>query len=409
MAVDDLWHKDREEGWCPDCRVKHPPSKEHGRGMRWRVRYIDHDDKRRAKRFDKEKDATAFDKTIHAAYIEGRSIDIDQARMTVEQYGETWQQQQRDAGRGVGHHVTTQERVERSLRLHVYGTDLGKKKIGDVLPKHIHEWRNKHLAEGKISPSTLNVIYRYVKSIFRMAKLNRVITFNPCDSVAALPIDKPEPPVLTTDQVHALAAGLPPRYRALPLVAAGSGLRQGELWGLEVDHVDLQNAKIKVSQQAITMSQPGRKRRLVLGPPKTESSRRTVEIAGMAVDALARHIEEFPPVDFEIDDWTNPRKPVTRRTAKLIFVNNDGRPLTRDSWSHIWTPVVRRLRLPEGFTFHDLRNFYTTALIDSGADPVTVKDMLGHKKTSTLFNNYAGRWPKAPGSVRDRLDKQLGR
>lgn len=51
------------------------------------------------------------------------------------------------------------------------------------------------------------------------------------------PADAREP--LTADQVHALAAAAPARYRALVLVAAESGMRFGELAALRVGRLDL--------------------------------------------------------------------------------------------------------------------------------------------------------------------------
>jgi integrase len=53
----------------------------------------------------------------------------------------------------------------------------------------------------------------------------------------------------TVHQVAALADAIPPRFRALVLVAAYTGLRWGELAGLRVRRVDLLHRQITVAEQ----------------------------------------------------------------------------------------------------------------------------------------------------------------
>jgi len=75
-----------------------------------------------------------------------------------------------------------------------------------------------------------------------------------------------------------------------------------------------------------------------LGPPKTKTSARTVELPAITVAALARHIEMFPPVEVEIWDRTNPdRRKHHRRQARLMFTSIAGRPIHRATWTYMGT------------------------------------------------------------------------
>lgn len=72
---------------------------------------------------------------------------------------------------------------------------------------------------------------------------------------------------------------MPDRYRALVVLAAGTGLRHGEALGLEVEMVDFLRRTLQVRQQLVTM--PGRPP--YLAPPKTASSHRVVRCPGSSL------------------------------------------------------------------------------------------------------------------------------
>jgi len=87
--------------------------------------------------------------------------------------------------------------------------------------------------------------------------------------------------------VAKLSAALPEEFWAVVALVAGSGLRQGEVFGLEVDHLDfLHHRSVEVVQQLVTL--PGRPP--YLAGPKTAESVRTVPLAAVTLDHLAAHL-----------------------------------------------------------------------------------------------------------------------
>ncbi|MGC5332517.1 tyrosine-type recombinase/integrase [Micromonospora sp. DT62] len=398
MPVDDLWYLGKRG---PDG--KRLPSKRHGRGKRWRARYVDDTGQPKQKLFERRADAEQFDVNTRADVSRGQYVAPAAGKVTVMAYGEQWRKHQL-------HRDATAARIEMTLRVHVEPI-LGRMQLAQVRPSHIQAWvkdRAKVLA-----PSSLRVVYHVLVGMFDAATRDRMIGRSPCIGIRLPEIERVERFIPTPDQVHSLAdafsvkpdPGKPSRerYRALVYMAAGSGLRQGEAWGLELEHVDFLRREIRIVQQLVTPA--GKSPRLA--PPKTTTSRRTVEMGQVVAEALARHIELFPPVDVEILDETNPRKPVTRQ-AKLLFTSGRGNPMQRTGWAYPWKKAVEAVDgVPEGFGYHGLRHYFATLLIHGGASVKTVQMALGHATPIITLNTYAGEWPEAIDRTRNLVDAAL--
>ena len=398
MAVDDLWYLKKRGPDRPDGKPgPFLPSSRHGRGKRWQVRYVDDTGKECRPLFEKKTDAEKFDAAMRADVSRGVYVDQTLGKVTVRAYGEEWRKNRL-------HRDSTAERVERALRVHVYPI-LGGKQMAQVRSSHIQSWVRDRARV--LEPSTLRVVYSYLVSMFSAAVIDRAgVGVSPCQGIQLPDIPRTELFIPSVEQVYALADAFADRrhYEAQPLAAAGTGLRQGELWGLELEHLDFLRRKITVVQQLKVVG--GRKP--FLAEPKTPESRRTVELGQVTAEALARHLEAFPPLEIEIDDETNPRKPV-RRMAKLIFLNGNGGPINRSGWSQVWTPAVARAGLPKGFGFHGLRHYFATVLIHGGASVKTVQLALGHTTPTITLNTYVGHWPDAIETTRALIDSALRR
>lgn len=408
MAVDDLWYLKKRGPDRPDGKPGPLlPSKRYGRGKRWQVRYVDDAGKECRPLFDRKTDAEQFDAAMRTDVSRGVYVDPAAAKVTLKEYGEDWRTNRL-------HRDSTAEIVERALRLHVYPI-LGGKQMGQVRSSHIQSWVRDR--SRVLEPSTLRVVYSYIVSMFNTAVIDRAgVGVSPCQGITLPEVERSELLIPTAEQVYALSDALagrdgrPGRYQAQPLVAAGTGLRQGEVWGLEMEHpehgnvVDLLRRKLTVVQQLKVVS--GRKP--FLAPPKTSQSKRPVDLSPLMVETFAWHLQAFPPAEVEIDDETNPRRPV-RRLAKLIFLNGNSEPIHRASWSHVWAPAVAAAGLPKGFGFHALRHYFATVLIHGGASVKTVQLALGHATPTITLNTYVGYWPDAIASTGDLIEAALRR
>jgi integrase len=392
VAVDDTWYlaKRGSDG-------ERTKSAKYGRGKRWRVRYTDDTGRPREQMFERRADADRFDANIRADLSRGNYVDPSAGKLTVALFGEQWRLTQL-------HRDSTAARIEMTLRLHV-NPRLGHLSLGAVRPSHVQGWVKDRSAV--LAPSSMGVVYGVLAGMFAAAVKDRLIGSSPCLDINLPDVERPEHVIATPAQVHALAEALEARphrrFQALVYVGAGLGLRQGEAWGLELAHIDFLRREVQIVQQLT--APPGREPRL--SPVKTATSKRTVELPQVVAEALARHIEEFPPAEVEIDDVTDPRRPV-RRLANLLFVSSQGNPLRRSAWTYPWAKAVKAAGLPTGYGFHGLRHHYATALINAGASVKTVQLALGHSKPTITLDVYAGCWPEAIDRTRTIIDAALG-
>lgn len=71
----------------------------------------------------------------------------------------------------------------------------------------------------------------------------------------------------------------------------------------------------------------------------------------------------------------------------LMCVKGDGTYLSRKTVSKVCYRL-RRYRCLENFHFHQLRHTYATNLMNVGAKPKEIKELLGHSDISTTMNVY---------------------
>ncbi|MFF5178283.1 tyrosine-type recombinase/integrase [Micromonospora sp. NPDC000316] len=389
MPVDDLWYLNARG---PDgARV---PSKRHGRGKRWRVRWTDNLGETRTQLFERKVDADRHDANVRADLSRGQYIDDRAGRITVAALASLW----RDAQL---HTDSTTVRVEHAVRLHVL-PGLGAQQIKDVRPSHIQAWvRDRSTV---LAPTTLRVVYTYLSSMFAMAVRDRLISASPCDKGIRLPpVSRGSRVLPTAEQVHDLARLLPARLAAMVYLAAGCGLRLGEILGLEVDDIDFDVREVHVRRQLKVL----KGRQPFLGPVKTSTSARTVELPDVVVVALRQHLADGCDA-VEVDDDTDRRRSV-RRAARLLFKGVGGEPVNAATFSRTWASAREAVGLPARWGIHGLRHYYATVLIHAGASVKTVQLALGHSTPTITLNTYVHEWPDVLDRTRLLIDGALGR
>jgi integrase len=195
---------------------------------------------------------------------------------------------------------------------------------------------------------------------------------------------------ITTEQTLAIRDAVPDELRAMVTLAAGTGMRQSELFGLTLDRIDFLRRTVTVDRQLLSV--PGRG--AAFGPPKTKASIRTIPLPQVVVDALAEHLSAFPAVE-------------NGRFAGLVFHRN-GEPWTRQAFGHIWRPVVKAAGLAPRTGSHALRHYYASLLIRHGESVKTVQARLGHASASETLDTYSHLWPDSEDRTRDAVDSVLG-
>src|SRR4051794_11641276 len=310
--------------------------------------------------------------------VNGTHVDPKAGRVTFREYAEEW--------RSIQHHrPTTQAYVETMLRRHVYPV-LGDKALTAIRPSTVQAW-SKGLTDN-LAPSTVTVVHRIVSGIFRAAVRDRVLTSSPAEGVRPPKRHRERVVPLPVEAVHALADAVPDRWRAAVILAAGTGMRQGEVFGLPVDRIAFLRRTVPVDRQLVTV--PGRPP--TLAPPKTEASVRTIPLPQVVVDALAAHLAAFPA-----------------GPGGFVFTTTTGTPMRRTAFSaRVWRPAALAAGLDGSVTFHALRHHYASLLIRFGESVKTVQARLGHASAAETLDTYSHLWPDSDDRTREAVDTALG-
>lgn len=171
----------------------------------------------RTRHFTRKGDAERFLDSVRGDLVHGTYVDPAGGQVLFRDYAERWRTAQM-------HRPTTAAQAETYLRLHAYPT-LGKRPLGAVRRSEIQAWV-KH-ESTRLAPGSVELVYRWVSTIFKSAVSDRLIASSPCIGITLPKRHDTEVVPLSVAQVEALAGAVPDRHRALIVFAAGTGLRQG--------------------------------------------------------------------------------------------------------------------------------------------------------------------------------------
>jgi len=347
---------------------------------RWRARYRDPDGRERSKTFARRADADRFLALTEADKAQGSWIDPTAGRMPFGAYARGCQQAQ-------VHRGTTADQVESNLRNHILPT-FEARSLASVRPSDVQAWV-KSRAEV-LAPTTVEVVYRYLAAIFAAAVRDRLIARSPC---VGIKLPRPAPAELrpsSTAEVLALADAVPARYRALVLLTAGTGLRQGEAFGVVLpEHRPRRGTAAGGPPGRAAGRQPAR-----LRATEDRCQLRTIPLPGGVVAVLVEHLDDYPPCR------------VPRERAEAVFTTPAGELLRRNRFGDVWRSAVRRVGVRPDLTFHGLRH-YASLLIRHGESVKVVQRRLGHKTAQETLDTYGHLWPDSDGQTREAVDSEL--
>lgn len=153
------------------------------------------------------------------------------------------------------------------------------------------------------------------------------------------------------------------------------GVRRSEALGLCWDMVDFEKNQFTIAR---TMLQVNREHCLK-NSTKNSSSYRTLPLSTQMRDLLLNlksKREEFAPLF-----------PETYASNNLVFVWEDGTPITPNYLTSHFHRIVKQSQLPT-IRVHDLRHSAASNLISHGMSVVDVQHWLGHSQPSTTLNFY---------------------
>ncbi len=184
---------------------------------------------------------------------------------------------------------------------------------------------------------------------------------------------------------------LSPSVRLFLLCAVRTGLRLGELLGLQWGDLDFHGRFIEVRRQfakgRLDLTKTGKIRRVDMSKQLCEAFREALDIrkAELAIEG-----KEFDP-------------------EEPVFRNGAGHRLDA---SRVSKTILRRCLLLADLRqirFHDLRHTFASLLLSNGESLVYVKEQLGHHSIQITVDTYGHLIPGANKAAVDKLDTATAR
>lgn len=339
----------------------------------YRVRWRGPDGKERNKSFKRKVDADRFAATVSADLVRGQYIDPDAGKILFETYAGKWLAAQTfEEG--------TRVAVELRFRLHAFPV-LGKQNLNDIQPSTIQSWLR---TLTDLAPSYRQIIFANVSTAFSAAVDDSLIHANPCRARSVRRPKRGHRKVVPWPRKRVLAVRdeLPRRYQLMVWLGAGLGLRQGEIFGLSPDDIDLERGEIRVRRQVKLL---GNKQ--MFGLPKGRKVRE-VPLPDAVLEAINAHMTAYPPIEVTLPWEKSDGKPTT---FTLILYSREKKALARNYInSFIWKPALKRAGVPTTREngSHALRHFYASTALHEGESIKALSEYLGHADPGFTLRTY---------------------
>ncbi len=234
----------------------------------------------------------------------------------------------------------------------------------------------------KVKPKTVINEIVPVKEMFKHAVRWGYLKSNPAEGVERPRVEKEEMEILTPGEIKQFLEHVTLKYRTFFLTAILTGLRRGELLGLQGEDIDWNHNQIHV------------KRSLWKGQivsPKTRASVRKVDMSPYLANELRQHKFKYLIGD-----------------SGFVFSNPEGKPLDPDSLvKRQFHPALKRAGAKR-VRFHDLRHTNVALRLEQGQNIKYIQNQLGHASIQTTIDRYGHLLKEVHPEQAKKLDTILG-
>lgn len=355
----------------------------------------------------------ADEKALQLKISMHKGIDVSASRDTFGEWAKRWEEIK-------AHEVTAARMVTYRCDLK-HLSPLFRIPISEIRPadlqRIIYQLADRNPNTGKpTAAKTLKGIRSVAKQIFQLAMDNRVIEFNPAQTVT-IPKDQPAATkrALNAEERYWIET-TPHRAQTAAMLMLYAGLRRGEVIPLRWEEIDLEAAEIHVERFVEFIKD----KPVLKEYGKTDNSRRIVSIPQRLVAYLKK----------------------LERVSDLLCPSASGQMMSVSAWRRLWESYMAELNAQHGdfsggitwkngkkitrsiteqdkynpnglpfmiqrFTAHDLRHTFATMLYFAGVDILTAKEQLGHADVKTTMEIYTHLDRKFKRKSMDKLDSFL--
>ncbi len=285
---------------------------------------------------------------------------------------------------------------ERAVRLHLRGSELAVLRPADVRRRDVQAFADGLLAA--MSASSVGNVLNPLQAYYGWAIHREALMTNPTERID-LPSDESRRPrrIVVPQQAAALIAALPVEDRPLWATAFYAGLRRGELQALRCEDIDLTGKVIHVRKGWDQIEGEI--------DPKSKAARRTIPI----LTILGEHLhDQLRRTGRSGEDR------IFGRSARKVFYASTADGRAKRAWmarnAAERAAADDEQREPELLTLvtmHECRHTFASLLIEAGANPKAIQEIMGHSNIQTTFDVYGHLLPGSRDEVRARMDAFL--
>jgi len=237
------------------------------------------------------------------------------------------------------------------------------------------------LLETGRSPKTARNVLTILHKILEDALEDGYLRSNPAHKFRKPKVSIERVDFLTPEEVHQFLNHVSPAMYPLFLTAVMTGMRPGDILGLQRGDIDWHGGQIHVRRALY-------KRRFVT--PKSRKGLRAIDMAPTVAHTLQGHLLH-----------------VADAPDALVFPARRGKPLDPDNLvKREFQPALARAQLRQ-IRFHDLRHTYASLLINNSENIKYIAEQMGHASVQITLDRYGHLFPNVRREAVLRLEKTL--
>src|SRR5262249_28155708 len=306
--------------------------------------------------------AQAYEAALRQKLARGESLTNAAEGQTFEQFASKWYED---------YVVPNNKYSEQQTKKYVLSSSLipffGKKQIAQITSHVIERYKAHAVKEGVTSKTIKNRLTVLNKCLMTAHEWGDMVS--PPPKIKWPKCAQPRTDYLSAEECELLLSHADGVIREMILTALRTGMRQGELRGLQWPSVDWHNQSLVVRHSRCDYAK-------ALVSPKSNRE---------------RHI----PLDIDVSEMLHKRK----KGTGYVFLDTDKEPFDEKRLNRRMTTLCKKAGLRR-ITWHILRHTFASHLAMRGVPLTTVQQLMGHSNITTTMR-YAH---VAPSTLRAAID-----
>lgn len=269
--------------------------------------------------------------------------------------------------------------------------EIGNMKLADVKQAHCQRILNDMFDSGLYAYGTIELAQITMHAIFKGAIENGYLYRNPADGLKLKKRnDDDERRVLTREEQRTFKEyACNTLYANAYFLVLETGLRVGEIGGLQWEDIDFENKYLNVKR---TILQEAKKGGFYFGQPKSIKSKRKIPLTNEAINILNDQKLLQNKLKMKSKNWNN-------EWDGLVFTTINGNPVGSSTFRTMMIRIVKNINLDrkcntdtyeefKHMSMHTLRHTFATRCIENGMNPKALQIILGHSSLNVTMDLY---------------------